>query len=68
VEVSRFYRREAAMVVKLSRTLRLGPKHDRTKPRVLTNLYKPPVIDPDAPRPPGFEGADWVPPKGDGAA
>jgi hypothetical protein len=41
VEASKFYRREADMVVKLSKTLRLGPRHDRTKMRTVSSLPKP---------------------------
>jgi hypothetical protein len=40
-ETARLYRREAAMVVKLGKVLRIGPRHDRTKMRAVSSLPKP---------------------------
>ncbi len=72
-EASKLYRREADMVVKLGKTLRLGPRHDRTKLRAVSTLLKPWDLgrgtgEPAEPAAKGFEGFDWTPPKDDGAA
>jgi hypothetical protein len=52
------YRREAALVVRLGKWLRLGPRHDRTA------LRSVPTVAPIAPS--TFSGWDWKDPKGDG--
>src|SRR5262245_64632913 len=44
-EASRLYRREAAMVVKLGKLLRLGPRHDRTKLRTVPSIKPWDVTD-----------------------
>jgi len=67
VEASRFYERECAMILKIGKQLRLGPRHDRTKLRAVSTLPRPWDIGaagPAAPEP--FKGFGWTPP--DGAA
>jgi hypothetical protein len=40
-QAARLYHDEARTVVRLAKTLRLGPRHDRTKLRAVPNLPKP---------------------------
>jgi phage terminase small subunit len=67
-KVSKLYRHEADMVTKLAKMLRLGPRHDRTKLRTVSNLPKPWDLGAtDVPAAPArHDGFDW--PKDDGAA
>lgn len=40
-ELSRLYRAEAATVLRLAKILRLGPRHDRTKPKLVPTGPRP---------------------------
>jgi hypothetical protein len=59
VQAARLYRDEARTVLRLAKTLRLGPRHDRTKLRAIPNLPKPWDLGRDsAPDGRGFQGWD----------
>ena len=40
-EMARLYHAQAATVVRLAKTLRLGPRHDRTKPKLVPTGPRP---------------------------
>ena len=40
-DASRLYHAEAAMVLRLAKVLRLGPRHDRTKPKLVPTGPRP---------------------------